>query len=224
VRGGAAVIMRSTRNHTWGTQSPQNPQRRICFTGLAAFAFNVWFVAAIVALAAALSGSLAAQRGGQQPPASARAIAPYDFTGYWVSVVTEDWRWRMMTPAKGDYASVPLNAEATRVADAWDPQRTKPPENSAAPTARRQSCACPAGSTSRGRTTPRCASTPMPGRRRACSISVRRRGQTRSPSLTRYEVGVWPANASWQGQSVALWESSGGGRRGSAPVLGGSLR
>ena len=36
-------------------------------------------------------------------------------------MVNEDWRWRMMTPAKGDYASVPLNAEGKRVAATWDP-------------------------------------------------------------------------------------------------------
>ena len=36
--------------------------------------------------------------------------ARIDVTGYWVSVVTEDWRWRMLTPPKGDYASLPLNA------------------------------------------------------------------------------------------------------------------
>jgi hypothetical protein len=47
-------------------------------------------------------------------------VAPVDVTGYWVSVVTEDWRWRMVTPQKGDYASVPLNAAGRRVADAWD--------------------------------------------------------------------------------------------------------
>jgi hypothetical protein len=44
-------------------------------------------------------------------------------TGYWVSIVDEDWRWRMLTPAKGDYASLPLNAEGQRVADAWDPEK-----------------------------------------------------------------------------------------------------
>jgi hypothetical protein len=38
-------------------------------------------------------------RGAQQPPRTPRAAAPVDFTGYWVSVVTEDWRWRMVTPA-----------------------------------------------------------------------------------------------------------------------------
>src|SRR5688572_982215 len=51
---------------------------------------------------------------GAQPPRSPRAAAPVDFTGYWVSVVTEDWRWRMVTPAKGDFAGVPLNAAARK--------------------------------------------------------------------------------------------------------------
>ena len=41
----------------------------------------------------------------------------------WVSVVTEDWRWRMRTPPKGDYASLPLTAAAIKVADSWDPAR-----------------------------------------------------------------------------------------------------
>ena len=53
------------------------------------------------------------------PPRSPRAAAPVDLTGVWVSVVTEDWQWRMVTPKKGDYASVPLNAEGQRVADTW---------------------------------------------------------------------------------------------------------
>lgn len=50
---------------------------------------------------------------------SARSEAPVDLTGYWVSVVTEDWPWRMHTAPKGDYASIPLNAEGRRVADLW---------------------------------------------------------------------------------------------------------
>lgn len=54
------------------------------------------------------------------PPPTARASAPIDLTGQWVSIVTEDWRWRMVTPPKGDYASVPLNAEGRKVADGWD--------------------------------------------------------------------------------------------------------
>jgi hypothetical protein len=65
-----------------------------------------------------------AQRGGPpQPPASPRAAAPVDLTGYWVSLVTEDWRYRMTTPPKGDYAGVPLNLAGRQVADAWDPAR-----------------------------------------------------------------------------------------------------
>ncbi|HMB72811.1 MAG TPA: hypothetical protein VKQ06_04520, partial [Gammaproteobacteria bacterium] len=51
---------------------------------------------------------------------SARGRAPIDLTGNWVSVVTEDWRWRMMTPPRGDYASVPMTDAARAVADNWD--------------------------------------------------------------------------------------------------------
>ena len=58
-----------------------------------------------------------------QPPQTPRAAAPIDLTGYWVSVVTEDWRWRMLTPPKGDYASVPLTVEGRKVADTWDPDK-----------------------------------------------------------------------------------------------------
>ena len=54
------------------------------------------------------------------PPRTPRTIAPIDITGYWVPVITEDWRWRMLTPPKGDYASVPINDEGRRVADAWN--------------------------------------------------------------------------------------------------------
>jgi hypothetical protein len=57
---------------------------------------------------------------GNQPPLSAQQSAPIDLTGYWVSVVTEDWRWRMATPPKGDYQSLPLNQAARKAADAWD--------------------------------------------------------------------------------------------------------
>jgi hypothetical protein len=57
------------------------------------------------------------------PPPTARASAPIDLTGYWVSVVTQDWRWRMVTPAKGDYASIPITIEAKKVGDAWDPAK-----------------------------------------------------------------------------------------------------
>lgn len=57
------------------------------------------------------------------PPKSPRAAAPIDLSGYWVSVVTEDWRFRMIVPDKGDYASVPLNPEGRKVADGWDPRK-----------------------------------------------------------------------------------------------------
>jgi hypothetical protein len=57
-----------------------------------------------------------------QPPPSPRASAAIDLTGQWVSIVNEDWRWRMVTPPKGDYTSVqPLNAAGRAVADKWEP-------------------------------------------------------------------------------------------------------
>ena len=52
--------------------------------------------------------------------ATPRELAPFDPTGYWVAVITEDWRWRMVTPPKGDYASVPLDARGRPAADEWD--------------------------------------------------------------------------------------------------------
>jgi hypothetical protein len=69
--------------------------------------------------------SLQAQRGGgaPQPPRAPRAAAPIDLTGYWVSLVTQDWRWRMVTPRKGDYQGIQITPEAAKVADAWDPAK-----------------------------------------------------------------------------------------------------
>ncbi len=64
-------------------------------------------------------------RGGGAPaaPAVPRAQAPIDLTGYWVSLVTEDWLYRMVTPAKGDTASVPVNNQGKQAAAAWDPAK-----------------------------------------------------------------------------------------------------
>jgi hypothetical protein len=72
-----------------------------------------------------LPAPLHAQRGAAPPapPQTGRAAAPIDLTGYWVSLVTNEWRWRMLTPPKGDYATLPINAEARRIADGWDPAR-----------------------------------------------------------------------------------------------------
>jgi len=47
--------------------------------------------------------------------------APIDLTGYWVSIVSEDWRFRMLTPPKGDFPDFLLTPEATKTANAWDP-------------------------------------------------------------------------------------------------------
>ena len=62
-------------------------------------------------------------RGPLQPPRTPKAAALFDVTGYWVSVVTEDWRFRMVTPQKGDFTGIPLNPEGRKLASAWDPAK-----------------------------------------------------------------------------------------------------
>lgn len=84
-------------------------------------------VAGSILLTAAILG---AQFPGGPPPPTGRPGALIDITGYWVSIIDEDWRWRMVTPPKGDYASVPLNAEGRRVAGMWDPTRDQADGNS----------------------------------------------------------------------------------------------
>ena len=62
-------------------------------------------------------------RGFAPPPPPGRPGAPIDMTGTWVSIVTEDWRFRMITPPKGDYASVPLNQAGVAATNQWDPSQ-----------------------------------------------------------------------------------------------------
>jgi hypothetical protein len=50
-----------------------------------------------------------------------KAAATIDLSGYWVAIVSEDWRFRMVTPHKGDYQQVPMTDVARKAADAWDP-------------------------------------------------------------------------------------------------------
>jgi hypothetical protein len=78
----------------------------------------------VVVLAVSSASTALGQRGRgggpAQPAQSPQAGAPIDLTGYWVAIVNEDWRWRMVTPPPKDSSSVPLNAEGRKVADAWD--------------------------------------------------------------------------------------------------------
>lgn len=154
-------------------------------------------------LMAMMSFPLGAQRGGQVP----RAAAPVDLTGYWVSVVTEDWRYRMVTPARGDHPSVPLNAAGNALANAWD---------SAKDDAAGEQCrAYGAAGVMRA-----------PGRlhltwQDEATLKI----DTEAGSQTRLLRFVPPAAADgtpgWQGQSVATWEFAGaarGGRGAAAPA------
>jgi hypothetical protein len=62
-------------------------------------------------------------QGARPQPADPKADAPFDLTGYWVSVITQNWRLRMVTPPRGDYMGIPLTPAAKVVADAWDPAK-----------------------------------------------------------------------------------------------------
>lgn len=160
--------------------------------------------AALAALALLVPVSMPAQgRGGAPPaPAAPRAAAPEDLTGYWVSLVTEDWRFRMVTPPKGDYASVPLNPEGRRVADTWDPAKDEAAGN--------QCKSYGAAALMR-----------VPGRLHITWADDNNlKIETDAGTQTRefhFNAAPPPAgDAGWQGYSVANWEFAGAGRGGRA--------
>jgi hypothetical protein len=77
-----------------------------------------------LAILRVLSGLLiagAAQGQTATAPMDPRSRAPVDLTGYWVAVVTEDWRYRMMTPDKNDFTGIALNAAGRALMQKWDP-------------------------------------------------------------------------------------------------------
>lgn len=79
----------------------------------------------LVAAALLAGAQVAAQGPGAAtpaPPPSPQASAPIDLVGTWVSIVNEDWRWRMVTAPAGDFPGIPLNEQGRKVAAAWDPK------------------------------------------------------------------------------------------------------
>jgi hypothetical protein len=153
-----------------------------------------------------LSPNAFAQGGrGGGPPAAAKAVAPIDLTGYWVSLVTEDWRYRMMTPALGDFPNVPVTPAARAIANAWNPAKDEAEGN-----------ACKGyGAVNIIR---------MPGRLHITwqddnTLKI----ETDTGTQTRlFHFGAAPApsgEATWQGDSVATWEFAGG-----RPARGGAGR
>jgi hypothetical protein len=146
------------------------------------------------------------QAGRGNVPATPKAVSPSDFTGYWVSVVTEDWLYRMVTPAKGDYASVPLNPEGRKAADAWDPAKDEASGN--------QCKAYGAPAIMR-----------VPGRLHitwqddaTLKIETDAGRQTR---LFHFQPASPGQVGDWQGFSIAEWEVVAGAR---GPISGGSLK
>jgi len=172
-------------------------------------------IAAVLGLMLVSALAHAQGRGGRAgaPPPTGRTAAPIDLAGYWVSVVSEDWRYRMVTPAKGDYQGVPMTAEAVKVADAWDPQ---------ADTA--------AGLQCKSYGAP--AIMRAPGRLHitwqdedALRVEADAGTQTRIYRFTKTSAGT--PEPSWQGVSTAEWQTPRGrGRAGGSPepARSGSLK
>src|SRR5580765_1341614 len=81
-------------------------------------------IATVIVLLAPVLAHAQRGRGGQPagPPQTARQAAPIDLTGYWVSLIVDEWRFRV-TPQKGDIAYLPLNNQARQIANAWDPDK-----------------------------------------------------------------------------------------------------
>jgi hypothetical protein len=139
----------------------------------------------------------------QAQPASARAAALQDLTGTWVSVVAEHWHLRMLVPPKGEFAMLPLNAEARRVANLWDPAKDQ---------ASGEQC----------RSYGAAAIMRVPGRlhvrwtdENTLQMNVDSGTQTR---YLRFR-GTPPAEGQplqWQGYSAAVWETTGKGEGGRA--------
>jgi len=161
---------------------------------------------------AAAGGQGQAAAGGQGQgsapavPPTAQVSAPIDLTGTWVAIVNEDWRWRMVTPPKGDYASVPLNAEARKVADSWDASKDG------------QCDAYGAAGLMR-----------MPMRMAiAWEDPATLKIDTDAGQQTRrllFDAAKRPAGTpTLQGHSAAEWERAGGGRGGASQPQGGSLK
>jgi hypothetical protein len=128
--------------------------------------------------------------------------AAIDMTGYWVSLVTEDWRYRMVTPPKGKFGGVPLNTEGRKVVAQWDPDKD---------TAAGQQCRS-YGAVGLMR---------VPGHLHitwADNHTLRIDTDAGMQTRLLHFGGSAPDNLqpSWQGYSVAAWEYAAGGGRGQA--------
>jgi hypothetical protein len=154
-------------------------------------------MAAVLVLASPITSH--AQRGGGRggAPAAARESAAIDLTGYWVSVITEDWKYRMVTPKKGVFDALTLNPEARKIGEAWDPAKDE---------ASGEQCKG-YGAVGVMRLPTRLNITWQDAN--TLRIDTDAGTQTR---LLQFGRPPAPGEPSWQGHSVAEWEFGGGGR------------
>lgn len=168
------------------------------------------FVVASAICALMLAAPMSAQRGGGARgagPRAARDAAAIDLTGYWVSVVTEDWKWRMVMPKKAVFDGIPLSAEGRRIGEAWDPAK----DEAAGEQCRAYGAAGIMRLPTRLHITWQDANT--------LKVETDSGTQTR---LFHFDAVPVPSESSWQGHSVAQWEAAAGARGAALP--GGNLK
>jgi hypothetical protein len=178
-------------------------------------------VVALVVAFVAVPAGLNAQRnrGGQAPAGPARAAAPVDLTGYWVTVVTEDWRYRMVTPARGDHPSVPLNAAGNALANSWDPAK----DEAAGDTCKAYGAAGVMRAPGRLHVTWQDDTTLKIETEAGTQTRLLRFGIQGPPADAASPAATPATPATGQGSSAAQWEFAGGGRGGRG-ARGGNLK
>ena len=151
------------------------------------------------------------------PPAQ---TAPVDLAGNWVSIVTEDWQWRMRTPSKGDYDQRAVDAGGHAGGRHVDRRQGRPvrglrgrridaharapahqlagrqhaEDRDPTPASRRACCGSPS----------------LRARRRARSRPSRARDRCRARRLPSGSAPAAPSTPSWSGAAMPLPASGGG--------------
>jgi hypothetical protein len=167
---------------------------------------SAWATAVVAVLVVALGqpAAVRAQQRGGNTAQPARDRAPIDLTGYWVSYVTENWRYRMVTPRKGEFRRIPVSRAALPLIDAWDPAADERAGNQ-----------CKSYGAA--------AIMSVPGRlhitwQDAETLRIDTDAGTQTRLFHFAPHASAPAARTWQGESAAAWEPAPG------PGGGGSLR
>jgi hypothetical protein len=174
---------------------------------LALWADSAWHGLGVVLVMATIVASPSGYA--QQGATSGRLAAAVDVAGNWVSLVTDEWSLRMLTPRKGDYRYLPLNEAGRAFADQWDPASDEAAGRAC------QAYAAPAIMR-------------LPSRLRigwqddmTLRIDIDTGTQTR---MLHFDTAVEVGLPTWQGHSLARWQPAGDGDQTTQSAGVGTLR